>query len=299
MNPRPLAPAVSGERFETGGVNCYTAGEGPPLLLVHTVNAAASAAEVRPLYEHYRATRRVFALELPGYGHSQRDNVVYTPRRMTDAIHAVGEQIRRRCGDRPVDALAASLGCEFLARAAAEQPAHWGRLALVSPTGLDGNKPRRGPPGSTRRIPGLHGVLSQRLWAAGLFRALTRPGVVRYFLERTWGAKNIDEAMWAYAVATAAQPGAHHAPLHFLGGGLFSNDIHDVYESLTQPVWMCHGVRGDFTDYRNERLLAGRPNWQITVFQTGALPYFEVPEAFRAALDAFLAGQPVPKTRDH
>lgn len=298
MNPRPLAPAVSGERFETGGVNCYTAGEGPPLLLVHTVNAAASAAEVRPLYEHYRSTRRVFAIDLPGYGHSRRDDVVYTPRLMTDAIHAVGEQIRRRCGDRPVDALAASLGCEFLARAAAEQPAHWGRLALVSPTGLDGDKPRRGPPGSTRRIPGLHGVLSQRLWAAGLFRALTRPGVVRYFLERTWGAKNIDEAMWAYAVATAAQPGAHHAPLHFLGGGLFSNDIHDVYEILSQPVWMCHGVRGDFTDYRNEQLLAGRPNWQITVFQTGALPYFEVPALFQTALDAFLAGKPVPQSQD-
>jgi hypothetical protein len=39
---------------------------------------------------------------------------------------------------RPVDALAVSLGCEFLARAAAEQPAHWGRLALVSPTGFRG-----------------------------------------------------------------------------------------------------------------------------------------------------------------
>jgi hypothetical protein len=58
-------------------------------------------------------------------------------------------------------------------------------------------------------------VLSQPLWAAGLFRALTRPAVVRYFLERTWGAKNIDETMWAYAVATAAQPGAQHAPCTF------------------------------------------------------------------------------------
>lgn len=298
MIPRPLALAVSGECFDTGGVNCYTAGHGPPLLLVHTVNAAASAAEVRPLYEHYRATRTVFAVDLPGYGHSRRDDVAYTPRLMTDALHTVGQEIRRRCGDRPVDALAASLGCEFLARAAAEQPAHWGRLALVSPTGLDGDKPRRGPPGSTRRIPGLHAVLSQPLWAAGLFRALTRPRVVRYFLERTWGSKGIDEAMWAYAVATAAQPGAHHAPLHFLGGGLFSDDIHNVYESLSQPVWMCHGVRGDFTDYRNERLLADRPNWQITVFQTGALPYFEVPEPFRLALDAFLAGRPVPTMRD-
>ncbi len=56
----PLPPAVSGERFETTGVAgrvaCYVAGSGPPLLLVHSVNTAASAAEVRPLHEHYRAT---------------------------------------------------------------------------------------------------------------------------------------------------------------------------------------------------------------------------------------------------
>ena len=294
MNPRPLGPAVSGERFDTGGVNCYTSGQGPPLLLVHTVNAAASAAEVRPLYEHYRNTRTVFAIDLPGYGLSRRDDVSYTPRLMTDALHALAEPIRQRCGPQPIDALAVSLGCEFLARAADEKPAEYRSLALVSPTGLSGTRPLRGPPGSTRRLPGLHGLLSQPLWAASLFRALTRPGVVRYFLERTWGAKSIDEAMCEYAVATARQPGAHHAPLHFLGGGLFSNDILDIYESLTQPVWMCHGVRGDFTDYRGKHWLEARPNWQTTVFQTGALPYFEVPGLFVAALDNFLARDAAP-----
>ena len=49
-----LPAAVSGERFEfdspAGRLSCYAAGKGPPLLLVvHSVNAAASAAEVRSL----------------------------------------------------------------------------------------------------------------------------------------------------------------------------------------------------------------------------------------------------------
>ena len=48
--------------------------QGPPLLLVHSVNAAASAAEVRPLHEHYRATRTVLSLDLPGYGFSDRSD---------------------------------------------------------------------------------------------------------------------------------------------------------------------------------------------------------------------------------
>ena len=39
----------------------YFAGSGPPLLLVHSVNAAAAAAEVRPLHERYRVTHTVLS----------------------------------------------------------------------------------------------------------------------------------------------------------------------------------------------------------------------------------------------
>ena len=122
-----LPPALGGERFEfespAGRLSCYAAGQGAPLLLVHSVNAAASAAEVRPLYEHWQAARTVFAVDLPGYGLSDRSDRAYTPRLMTDALHATLEQIQQRCGKAPVDALAVSLGCEFLARAAVEAPA--------------------------------------------------------------------------------------------------------------------------------------------------------------------------------
>jgi pimeloyl-ACP methyl ester carboxylesterase len=283
-----LPPALAAERFVFDGISCYSAGQGPPLLLVHTVNAAASAAEVRPLFERYSATRTVFAIDLPGYGLSERADRAYTPRVMTDALHAVAAQITQRCGPAPLDAVAVSLSTEFLARAAVENPARWGRLALVSPTGFNGTAARHGAPGSTRAVPGLHRVLSQPLWAQALFNGLTRPGVVRYFLERTWGGKNIDEAMCAYAVLTARESGARFAPLHFLAGGLFSADIHTLYQGLQQPVWMSHGVRGDFTDYRGVAIVQQRPNWRFTVFQTGALPYFEVALEFHAALDVFL-----------
>ena len=285
-----LALALDAERFVFDGISCYVAGQGAPLLLVHTVNAAASAAEVRPLFDHYRATRTVFALDLPGYGHSDRSERGYTPRLMTDALHATAAQIRQRCGgSAPLDAIAASLGCEFLARAAVEQPPHWGRLGLVSPTGFQGRKSRRKVPGSTAGMGWLHRVLTVPLWSQALFDGLTRPAVVRYFLQRTWGSKTIDERLWAYCVQTAAQPGARHAPLDFLSGNLFSDDIHTVYEAITQPAWASHGVRGDFTDYRQIGIVSGRPNWHLDVFQSGALPYFEVPTAFMARCDRFLS----------
>lgn len=291
-----LPPAVSGERFEFGSgrdrLSAYVAGEGPPMLLLHSVNAAASAAEVGPLHAHYRASRTVFSLDLPGYGFSDRSDRAYTPRLMTDAVHATLAQIRARCGEGPVDALALSLSCEFLARAATEAPAALRSLALVSPTGFNGLTPRRGPPGSTRGMPWLLRALRGPGWGGALFRGLTRPGVVRYFLRKTFGAQDIDEALWRYAVLTAEQPGAEHAPLHFLSGGLFSADIHDVYDRLAPPVWMSHGVRGDFTDYRGKTRLEARPNWRFSVFPTGALPHFERLVDFCTAYDAFLRDPP-------
>ena len=138
-------------------------------------------------------------------------------------------------------------------------------------------------------MPWLYWLLNAPLWSQAVFNGLTRPAVVRYFLQRTWGGKQIDERLWAYCVRTAAQPGARHAPLHFLSGGLFSSDIHTLYEALTQPVWMVHGTRGDFTDYRGKGIVARRPNWRFSVYGgCGALMYFEKPSQFNAELEAFL-----------
>ncbi|MDO9073098.1 MAG: alpha/beta hydrolase [Rubrivivax sp.] len=285
----PLAPALAGERFEVDGVSCHVAGQGPPLLLLHSVNAAASAAEVRPLYEHYRPTRTVFAPDLPGYGYSRRGDRAYTPRLMTDALHAMAQQVRKRCGTAPVDALAVSLGCEFPARAAMEQAALWGRLALVSPAGLMGRnrgEDRRAAPtccrGTTRRWPTRSGrrrcstAWPNPPWCATSCAAPGRAGH-----RRTEGPD--------CAILTARQSVARFAPRHFLGAGLFSAAIHDVYDAVRSPVWACHGVHGDFTDCRGLAALKPQPPWRVTVLPTGALPYFEVPEAFRAEFDAFLA----------
>lgn len=292
-----LPAAVSGQRIEfssrAGRLCAYVAGQGPALLLVHSVNAAASAAEMRPLHEHYAATHTVFSVDLPGYGSSDRSDRDYTPRLMTDALHAVVEQMFMRCGPEPIDALALSLSAEYLVRAAVELPDRFRSLALVSPTGFSGTKSWRAPPGTTRGLPWLYRALRGpgAGWGGALFRGLTRPGVIRYFLRRTWGSRDIDEALWRYGVLTTRQPGAEHAPLHFLSAGLFSADIHTLYQQLAMPVWMSHGVRGDFTDYRSKTIVEGRPNWHFSVFPTGALPYFEVPERFCEVYDGFLSGQ--------
>lgn len=295
-----LPPALSGRRFgvdtTAGRIACYAAGPpGPandphPMVMLHSVNAAASAYEVRPLYEHYARTRPVHAPELPGFGSSQREDRVYSPRVMTDALHAAVDFARARHDGRPVDALAISLSCEFLARAAVERPDAFRSLALVSPTALDGKDPRHGPPGTTAGKPRLLAALQWPPLSEALFRALTARPVVRHFLRKTFGTRQIPEDLLEYDLLAAHCPGARHAPLYFVSGHLFSRDAGTLYESLRHPVWMCHGVRGDFQDYRGKRRLDARPNWTIRVFRSGALPHFEVAKEFVASYDRFLSG---------
>ena len=294
-----LPPAVSGDHHvldtaTAGRIGYYAAGPddgdtgAPPLLLVHSINAAGSAREVRPLYEHYRTSRTVYAPDLPGFGSAERGPRDYTPRLMTDAVLAMVDEIRRRHGPAPVDALAVSLGCEFLARAASERPGQFRSLALVSPTGFNGAKPWLGSPGSHRGSAFMHAFFTFPLWSRPFWSLLTSRVSMRFFLEKTWGSKDIDEGLLDYDHLVAHQPGARHAPFRFVSGYLFSADITRIYEALEQPVWMAHGERGDFVDYRQKDRLADRPNWRMQVFDTGALPHFELPGEFISAYDAFL-----------
>jgi pimeloyl-ACP methyl ester carboxylesterase len=288
-----LPPAVSGELRDlttsaTGRFSYYVAGSGPPLLLVHSINAAASAYEVRPFHEHYARSRTVYSIDLPGFGFADRSDRRYTPRLMTDAIEALVREIRRHHGEAPIDALALSLSCEFLARAAYEERDDFRSVAFVSPTGFDRRGPYDGPEGSTRAMPWLHSVFDFPLWSRGFFRLLTSRPSIRYFLRKTWGSKQIDEGVFDYAYRTSHQPGARHAPYCFVSGYLFSGDITRIYRALSLPAWMAHGVRGDFTDYSGKAAVESRPNWTIDVFQTGALPQFEVPTSLFAAYDRFL-----------
>jgi pimeloyl-ACP methyl ester carboxylesterase len=301
-DPIPLLPLALGGVHSVlatpvGNISLYQAqpeggaGSAPVLLLIHSVNAAGSAAEVAPLYDHYRSQRVVVAMELPGYGFSDRSDRPYLPRLMTDAVHAVVAHLRAAHGGAPVDVLALSLSSEFAARASVEAPGSIGRLALVSPTGFIGKRRRYGPAGANRGQAWLLRFFSREIWVRGVYRTLTRPGVIRYFLERTWGSRAIDETLYRYCVLTTRQPGARHAPLYFLSAYLFSADINALYEALTCPVWMSMATRGDFTDYRGRDTVQDRANWHIHRMEGGALPYFEDLPTFLALLDPFWQAQ--------
>ena len=269
-----------------GRLAYYSAGDGRPLLLIHSINAAGSAYEVKPIFDYYRASRRVVAVDLPGFGHSERSDRQYDIALYTDAVRAMVRHIDDGQG---IDAVALSLSSEFLARAAGDVAA-LRRIALITPTGFRaGDENRRGHVMSSREVAWLSRFLSNASIGEGAFRLLTRPRVIRYFLKRTWGSQQFDQGLAHYDDATTQEPGAHHAPLAFISGRLFSQDIRTVYEALALPVFVAHGTRGDFKDFSGARWTDERNNWTRQSFDTGAFPHFEDPATFFHALDRFLS----------
>jgi pimeloyl-ACP methyl ester carboxylesterase len=288
-----LPPAVSGERRETDGrsgrLSYYAHGSGSPMLLLHSINAAASVREVQPAFEHAARMHAVYAPDLPGYGFSDRAPRTYDVALFCNAIRDMLDVIERDHGNAPVDALALSLSAEFLARVADDLPHRFRSLTLVTPTGFQrGYDQMRKPEGSNREIPGLYPALTFPLWRGALFKGLASRTSVRYFLRRTFGSKDVPERLVDYSWRTAHQPGADHAPFAFLSGRLFSADIRNVYERLELPVWLAHGTRGDFADFSEAGWVRTRRNWKAQAFDTGALVYFQQPERFFKRWDAFL-----------
>ncbi len=203
-----------------------TTGEGPAVVLLHSINAAASSYEMRPLFEALRGRRRVFALDLPGFGRSQRGARAYTPALYAEAIERFIIDVASPQGQ-PVDLVALSLSSEFAALAANRSPALFRALTLLSPTGL--GKPRASG-GAARGI--FCGALGVGPVASGIFRLLHTEGSIRYFLAKSFVGRP-DEGLVRYALQTAAVPEAQHAPVAFVRGDLFDAD---AFGSLYSPL---------------------------------------------------------------
>lgn len=290
----PLPPAVPGEprsiAGKAGPMTVWVAGQGSPVLLLHSINAAASAHEMRPLFERLARTHRVYAPDLPGFGLSDRSDRHYDIRLYVDAIHDTLDLIAQRYGDTAVDAIALSLSAEFLARAAVERPDRLRTLTLITPTGFArGTDALRGPAGASREVRGVHAAVTVPLWAQALYDALVSRRSVAYFLRRTFGSSDVDPSLIDQSWATAHQPGARHAPFAFLSARLFARDVRALYEALSLPVWVPHGDRGDFADFSQAGWTEARPNWRLQRFPAGAMVHWELPDAIADGWQAFTA----------
>ena len=290
---KPLRHALDATREEfasarAGRVSIYVdeSGSGIPLLLVHSINAAPSAYEMKPLFEHYRGKRPVFALDMPGFGHSERGDRDYTAALYTDVLN---ELLGKRIGA-PADVVALSLSSEFAAAAALAQPEQVRSLVLLSPTGLG----HRAPPGETaQRNTGR--FLRTPLLSEALFQLITSKRSIRYFLGLNFHGEPPAE-MVDYAYATSHQPEARFAPFTFLSFSLFTRDAHaELYGRVEAPALVVYDEDPNISFERLPELLQEKPNWRAERVQpTLGLPHWEKLDETVDAMERFWSEAETP-----
>jgi pimeloyl-ACP methyl ester carboxylesterase len=275
------APRHVFESRRAGRIGYYAelSAPGTPLLLVHSINAAPSAFEMRPLFERFRSRRPVYAIDLPGFGFSDRGDRRYSPRLFADALADFLTEIVKA----PTDVAAFSLSSELVALTAPTIPGHIASMTFISPTGFS----KRSLPSQTlsERV---HKALTLPLLSQGLFDLLTSRPSIRYFLGQAFVGETPPELI-DYAYATSHQPGARHAPLYFLSGQLFTAKACErLYAKIETPVLVLYdrdpnvsfdllpGFVAAHKNWRAERIAPtlGLPHWEKTAETVDAMERF-------------------------
>ena len=257
----------------------HTASEGRPLLFVHSVNAAPSAIELKPLFQHFRALRPVFAPDLPGFGRSTRRVGAMTA---SDFAKNIASIVDEMTPSEPPDVIALSLGCEFVTRAVVECGATVRSLTFISPTGFS----RRQPPGprAQKRLKRLFDFAG---FGRGAFKLLRLERSIRYFYGMNFSGFVPNELV-AYALKTTRQPGAHEMPLQFLSMGLFTvNAAESLYSELDVPVLVLFD-KDPNVSFELFQQFESKPGWQFKrIAPSRGMPQWEQPEETVGAIEAF------------
>ena len=125
-----LRMPLAGLDLEVGFVD--SGGQGPPLVLIHGLSSYISYWE--PQIAHYTALGwRVLALDLPGFGSSDRPDAPYTPRWYADVVARWMDAV----GAPRAVVMGHSMGGQIALTLALQAPERVGALVLAAPAGLE------------------------------------------------------------------------------------------------------------------------------------------------------------------
>ncbi len=267
-----------------GRIARYATGSGPTVLLLHSLNAAASSMEMAPLFTKLATDHHVVAIDWLGFGASERPDLRYRPEIYLRVLDRVLDSLD---GAPPV-VIALSLPCQYVAILASRAPERFGRLVLISATGV-GRYPAAHRGIGVRRA--AEALLRAPFVGSTLFRLLTRQRTIDGFLDGTVvDPASLPERYRAYAVATAHQPGADRAPYAFICGLLDAPEAPTAYLRLEVPTLLLYGDHPRFSDPDAVEALAdGRRALRFErLTGSGDLPQWERPELTIGLIREFL-----------
>jgi len=272
----------SGEMLWRGHRVAFTRhGQGSPVLLVHGMYPGASSLEWRQTIPALAERHTVFALDLLGFGRSDRPAARYSPG-LYQALLAdvVARVVRHAC-----TVVASGLSAAQLIALAARDPGRIASLALVAPTGVAHlREPAATGGGATRRLLGaplVGNAVYNRLTSTARMRAQLQ---AMYFDDRL-----VTPELVECHVRSAQQPGGKHAVRALLDGRL-NVDVRAAVRRLRLPTLLLWGDvarRNPVAHAHAFRVLKHDLEWTL-VHDAGDLPHDERSTEVNLTLRSFL-----------
>jgi pimeloyl-ACP methyl ester carboxylesterase len=257
-------------------------GNGPAILLLHSLGPGHDSHEWRRVAEILAERYTVLAPDLLGWGRSEKPAIAYDGELyiqfVSDFLHDV---VRERAA-----VVAAGLPAAYAAQVAVDEPEALSALALVSPLGIEihGDEPDLKDAVIHRllRLPVL-GTTTLNLYT-------TRSGIANHLRREVFAEpERADAAEVEHHYRASHQRGAQAALAAYLAGYL-NHSVEETLGRVTQPVWLAWGRLAANPPVEAADLwVHALPEPELEVFETaGSLPHAEAPTAFCQRLEGFL-----------
>lgn len=267
-----------------GRVAFYRMGQGDPLLLVHNPNAGGSSWEWRKVFPELANHYTVYALDLLGFGLSEKPRVAYSGRMFGELVHDFLEDVV--CC--PAHGIGSALGASYLVNTAVRRPELLRRLVLVNPTGVAMmlSLPAEVAIWQALRTPVLgtsvyYGMVSQR--------AIERELREHIYFDPHMVTPAVVQDQYVFA----HQPGSEYAAAAFIAGRL-SLPMRLAFSSLEQSALLVWGRDAYYTPVGDAMDLLYRcPTARLEVLdECGMLPHDERAGEFLQRVTPFLRVEP-------
>lgn len=207
--------------------------ESKPLLLLHGLGPGASSYEWRKNVDALSEQFRVYALDLLGFGLSDRPPIDYTPETCTDLVSDFLKEVIKR----PTVVVAHGETCAYVIADAFRRPRLFERLVLVAPPLSIIEETTPGPLNAALKF-----LLRTPTLGQFLYNVTTSRRSIQNYYDRE-GYHNpglITDELVEYIFSSAHQPNARYAAASALTKNL-SMDAHEPLARLQMPIIIVFG----------------------------------------------------------
>lgn len=228
-----------------GNIYYVKSGTGHPLLLIHGPASGTSSFMWRKNFDELSKNYTVYAIDLPGFGKSQKLPITYTSKIYRNVIY---DFINKVTGY-PVSVIASSQSAAYIIKLDSEFPELFKKIIAVCPTGI---RKLSEYPSITKRM--ITEMFKLPIVGTSMYNILvSNPGVRYYIRNKSYYNKDLASRYVIENYKNSSRQDGYlskFAPASFLGGYL-NEDISKEIQEIKTPALIIWGRNAKMNPVKN------------------------------------------------